>query len=109
MENGSGATQQASSPNRVIWPWEQVVNTPEPAPAPVFIPQPAVATGKGKYVRTEAHNKALRAGWAKRRQRIRMQEAAKALPANEATGIEKAIAYHRDALKTLLAAKALLK
>jgi len=109
MENGNGALQQSSTTNRITWPWERVVNTPEPAPAHVLIPPPSVATGKGKYVRTEAHIKALRDGWERRRRRLRLQEAAKALPPKEVTGIEKAIAYHQDALKTLLAAKALLK
>lgn len=106
MDNGNGQIQQQVTGVNTTWPWggEEV---PAPYPANQLTetaPEPKIDR-RGRYVRTEEWKQAVRAGWAKRRKRL----AAAAATKSSLSEMDKAIAYHQGCLKTLLAAKALLK
>ena len=123
MENGNGLDVQPTG--RALWPWERAVIAPEPSPvlAEGDIAIPASSTPdqarKPLWYETEEgrakRGALIKAGWAKRR--AAQQRAASRLAAAQkevdstakAAGLDAAIEFHRNALNTLLAAKALLK
>ena len=126
MENGNGLGVQVTG--RALWPWERAVIAPEPAPicaeGDIAIPASPAPTTTAQahkprwYETTEGRAERgalIKAGWAKRR--AAQQRAAARLAAAQkevdgtakAAGLDAAIEFHRNALNTLIAAKALLK
>lgn len=93
------------------------VNDPSPVIADVTIAMPAKPKHDRSWMRTpEGRAKlsaAIKAGWAQKRLRDARVAARRAAQErteeNRTTEIDKAIAYHMNAIKTLQAAKALLK
>lgn len=119
MENGNGTTQQVSpTVGTGIFPWSPIVGIDAPSEQPPA-ERPTVNKYDRSWMRTpEGRAKlsaAIKAGWAKKklaaaRRAVRIAAAEREEQARpNVTTIDRAIAYHQDAIRTLQAAKALLK